>query len=643
MTTPDNQAAGFGTQVFWGLFAAGAVAIAALVAILAGFLLGHYTHVRTKTVAERTITRQVATKAGTGASSASVGLTAGATVNLPAVGKMVSIGAGLTGAPGLSGTLWAQGPKNTGDVTQGPNGSVFVSTADETGKPDDGVYLVAPGATKPVQVIKGLDSTLGVVWHNNQLYVSTLGQVDVYTDFNGHSFGAERPLLTDLPTGMLGFNDQLILGPDGKFYMGIASPTDHSPPTKPLEATIVSFDPDGSDLQIYSYGVRGNSSLAFLPGTSDLFMATNQRNNVGKSPTAPPDEFGLVTRGSDWGYPYCWQQGGNACRGVSQPLVNDDQHAASDGITFVKGQWGSSYGTSAFVAEWTLGKVIRDQLTINDGVVTAHPQVILTNLANAGPMMTLPSGSVLVSSYATGKLYAIRPGSSSTAAAPSSPTASTSTAAASSTAVPAGAIPIAAAPTGSLMYNTKTLTAKAGKDTFAFTNKSSVGHNFTILKDGKVIGATPTFAGGVRLLTVTLAAGTYTFECTVPGHAQAGMKGTLTVTAGGAAASSTGTSSTSAAVPPGAIPIAAAPTGSLMYNTKTLTAKAGKDTFAFTNKSPVGHNFTILKGAKVIGATPTFAGGVRLLTVTLAAGTYTFECTVPGHAEAGMKGTLTVS
>ncbi len=80
-----------------------------------------------------------------------------------------------------------------------------------------------------------------------------------------------------------------------------------------------------------------------------------------------------------------------------------------------------------------------------------------------------------------------------------------------------------------------------------------------------------------------------------------------------------------------------------MYNTKTLTAKAGKDTFVFTNSSPLPHNFTILKGTKVIGATPTFAKGVKDLVVTLAAGTYTFECTVPGHAAAGMKGTLTVT
>jgi glucose/arabinose dehydrogenase len=533
-----------------------ALLIAVVVTVGAGVLIGYYAigDGNSSSPTQHVISGGTSVSADVGASRATSNgsaLTAGPTVNLPAAGKMVSIGAGLTGAPGLSATLWAQGPKNTGDVSQGPNGSVFVTTADETGKPDNGVYLVRQGATKPIEVIRGLQATLGAVWYDNQLYVSTLGQVDVYTDFNGHGFGAERPLITGLPYGTLGFNDQLILGPDGRFYMGIASPTDHSQTTKPLEATIVSFKPDGSDLQVYAYGVRGNSSLAFLPGTSNLFMATNQRNNVGKSPTAPPDQFGLVSAGSDWGYPWCWGQGGNPCRGVSHALVDDDQHAASDGITFVKGQWGAGDGTSALVSEWTLGKIISEHLTISDGVVTAQPQVIVTGLANAGPMMTLADGSALISSYASGKLYALAPGSSASGAGASSSTATggagaaaagsaSTTAAASATtaasaspaasaSAPAGAIPIAAASSGSLMYNTKTLTAKAGKDTFVFTNKSPVPHNFTILQNGKVIGATPTFSGGVKLLTVTLKAGTYTFECTVPGHAQAGMKGTLTV------------------------------------------------------------------------------------------------------------------
>ena len=44
------------------------------------------------------------------------------------------------------------------------------------------------------------------------------------------------------------------------------------------------------------------------------------------------------------------------------------------------------------------------------------------------------------------------------------------------------------------------------------------------------LAATPTFAGGMKVLTVTLSPGTYVFYCSVPGHRAAGMQGTLTVT-----------------------------------------------------------------------------------------------------------------
>jgi azurin len=48
-------------------------------------------------------------------------------------------------------------------------------------------------------------------------------------------------------------------------------------------------------------------------------------------------------------------------------------------------------------------------------------------------------------------------------------------------------------------------------------------------------------------------------------------------------------------------------------------------------------------GGPQIGATPTFGGGSKTLKLTLKPGTYTFFCSVPGHAAAGMTGTLTVS
>jgi plastocyanin len=73
-------------------------------------------------------------------------------------------------------------------------------------------------------------------------------------------------------------------------------------------------------------------------------------------------------------------------------------------------------------------------------------------------------------------------------------------------------------------------------------------------------------------------------------------------------------------------------------------AKAGKVTIVLTNKSPLPHNVALQKGTSgpTLDATPTFTGGTKSVTLDLKPGTYTFFCTVPGHRQAGMKGTLIV-
>ncbi len=74
----------------------------------------------------------------------------------------------------------------------------------------------------------------------------------------------------------------------------------------------------------------------------------------------------------------------------------------------------------------------------------------------------------------------------------------------------------------------------------------------------------------------------------------------------------------------------------------TLSKKSvphGKVTFKLTNKGKVGHDFAIGgKKTKVIGG-----GKTTTLTVTLKKGKLAYKCTVPGHAAAGMKGTLKVT
>lgn len=109
------------------------------------------------------------------------------------------------------------------------------------------------------------------------------------------------------------------------------------------------------------------------------------------------------------------------------------------------------------------------------------------------------------------------------------------------------------------------------------------------------------------------------------------------------ASTPTSPTTTSPAPASGALSLAANPEGQLKYNTSTLTANAGKVSIDFTNMSPLEHNVTLESSSHaVVGATPTFKGESKTLTVTLKPGTYKFYCSVPGHRMAGMEGTLVV-
>ena len=89
--------------------------------------------------------------------------------------------------------------------------------------------------------------------------------------------------------------------------------------------------------------------------------------------------------------------------------------------------------------------------------------------------------------------------------------------------------------------------------------------------------------------------------------------------------------------------IAADPSGALKYDKKALSAKAGKVTIAFTNASPIGHDVTIAKGPTKLAGTNVITNSKAAVSVTLKPGAYVFYCSVPGHRQAGMQGTLTVT
>jgi plastocyanin len=91
------------------------------------------------------------------------------------------------------------------------------------------------------------------------------------------------------------------------------------------------------------------------------------------------------------------------------------------------------------------------------------------------------------------------------------------------------------------------------------------------------------------------------------------------------------------------ISIEANPEGNLEFVQKSATAKAGNDTLEFTNESPVPHDVKIENSSgEEVGGTEITSEGTESASVELKPGTYTFYCSVPGHREAGMEGTLTV-
>jgi plastocyanin len=92
-----------------------------------------------------------------------------------------------------------------------------------------------------------------------------------------------------------------------------------------------------------------------------------------------------------------------------------------------------------------------------------------------------------------------------------------------------------------------------------------------------------------------------------------------------------------------AIAFEADPAGGLAYTADEVTAKAGNVTIDFTNPQPLMHDVAIEDtSGETIAQTEVIAKGSDSTTAELEPGEYTFYCTVPGHREGGMEGTLSV-
>jgi len=81
----------------------------------------------------------------------------------------------------------------------------------------------------------------------------------------------------------------------------------------------------------------------------------------------------------------------------------------------------------------------------------------------------------------------------------------------------------------------------------------------------------------------------------------------------------------------------------LAFDQSDVSAKSGSVTIDFDNKQAVPHDVTVEDSSgQELGATDLISSSTTTTTVDLRPGSYTFFCSVPGHREAGMEGTLNV-
>ena len=241
-----------------------------------------------------------------------------------------------------------------------------------------------------------------------------------------------------LPVG--GYNNHwtrnLLASPDGtKIYVSVGSGSnvmEHGAADEVRRANILEINPDGSGEKVYASGLRNPVGLAWAPGTTTLWTAVNERDELGDE--LVPDYLTSVQEGGFYGWPYAYygpnedpRRKGERPDLVQKTLVPDvplGAHTASLGLAF--------YDQTAFPAKYRNGAFIGQHGSWNrtafsgykvvfvpfaNGRPSGPPEDFLTGFLAGGDspdaygrpvgVTTLPDGSLLVADDAADKIWRV--------------------------------------------------------------------------------------------------------------------------------------------------------------------------------------------------------------------------------------------
>jgi glucose/arabinose dehydrogenase/mono/diheme cytochrome c family protein len=221
--------------------------------------------------------------------------------------------------PGFKVELYTTGLDEPRLIRTAPNGDIFVAES----RP--GQVRVFRGITadgKPGQTeifATGLKQPFGINFYppgpNPQwIYVGNTDSVVRFPYQNG-DLNARGPSqhIADLPSGRGHITRDIQFTPDGrKMFVSVGSGSNvDDPDTTPAEknrADVLEFNPDGSAMRVYAYGIRNCVGMAINPNTGELWCSVNERDALGDN--LVPDYITHVQEGGFYGWPW-WYMGGH--------------------------------------------------------------------------------------------------------------------------------------------------------------------------------------------------------------------------------------------------------------------------------------------------------------------------------------------